>query len=193
MCEAVTAMTWLQWLQVGAMALTAAAGVQTARAQSASAEFQEEQAKENARLAEAQARNAELAGQVEEDRQRQLTRKFLASQRTAIAANNLDMSTGTPLDILGDTAALGEQDALMIRANAAREAWGFRTQAVDFRNSGSMARAAGRNAARGTYLTTAASLMDMASAFGGSTAPAGATNVKPNRKPDGSPRKPYGG
>ena len=190
MCEPVS---WTTWLTVGSMALTAAAGVQAAKAQSAAAEFQEDQAKENARLAELQARNAELAGLVEEDRQRQLTRKFLASQRTAIAANNLDMSTGTPLDILGDTAALGEQDALMIRANAAREAWGLRTQAVDFRNSGSMARAAGRNAARGTYLTTAASLMNTASAFGGSTAPAGATNVNPNRKTGGYPRKPYGG
>jgi len=37
---------------------------------------------------------------------------------------------GSPLDILGDAAALGEQDALATRYQAAREAWAQRIQAA---------------------------------------------------------------
>lgn len=167
MCEPTT------WIAIAGLVLTAAAGVQQAKAQKASAQAQEEQAAENAKAAGTQARNTELSAQVEEDRRRQLTRQQLGTQRSILAANNLDMSTGSALEILGDTAAIGEQDALTIRANAAREAWGYRTQAVDYTNQGAMARATGKNQVRGTYLTTAASMTQQAGGLsgGGGSAP----------------------
>jgi hypothetical protein len=37
--------------------------------------------------------------------------------------------SGTPLNLLSDTAQIGEEDAQTIRNNAAREAWGYRNQA----------------------------------------------------------------
>lgn len=139
-------------------ALTVAAGVQQAKAATAAGDAQAAQAKENAKAANVQAQNAVLTGQVEEDRRRQQTRAMLARQRTAIAANNVDMSSGSAADILGDTAAIGEQDALMIRANAAREAWGYKVDANNSMNQGRMAKAAAKNQATGTYLTTAANV-----------------------------------
>lgn len=162
MCEPTTI------IAVTGLILTAAAGVQTARAQRAAGEAAEEQSAENAKAANAQARNTELSGQVEEDRRRQQTRQLLASQRTTFAANNLDMSVGTPMEILGDTAAIGEQDALTIRANAAREAWGYRAEANNYLNQGRAANAAGKNQAMGTYLTTAASMTNQAAGMAGS-------------------------
>src|SRR5690606_30602593 len=101
-------------LGIASLAFTVLGGVQTAQAQSAAAAAQEAQAKENAKAADAQARNTVLAAQVEEDRRRAQTRAMLAAQRAAFAANNVDMSMGTPMDLLGDTAAIGEQDALTI-------------------------------------------------------------------------------
>ena len=62
-------------------------------------------------------------------------------------------------DFQGDPAAIGEQDALTIRANAARQAWGYKVEANNYRNEGRVAKATGRNAAAGTYLTTAANAM----------------------------------
>lgn len=150
MCEPTTI------LAVGALVLGAAAGVQQAQAYKAEGKVQEAQAKENAKAANVQAQNSVLTGQIEEDRRRQQTRAMLARQRTAIAANNVDMSSGSAADILGDTAAIGEQDALMIRANAAREAWGYKVDANNSLNQGRMAKAAAKNKATGTYLTTAA-------------------------------------
>jgi hypothetical protein len=149
-CEATTI------IAIAGLVLGVAGGVQQANAQKAAGQAQEEQSKENAKAANAQARNTELSAQVDEDRRRQMTRQQLATQRSVMAANNLDMSTGSALDILGDTAAIGEQDALTIRANAAREAWGLRSQATDYLNQGRVARVSGNNAAKGTYLTTAA-------------------------------------
>lgn len=152
---------------VGSLILGAAAGVQQAKAQTAAAEATEQQSKENAKAANAQAQNTVLAAQVEEDRRRQQTRAMLGKQRAALAANNVDMSIGTPMELLGDTAAIGEQDALTIRANAARQAWGYKVDANNSLNEGRVAMAAGKNAATGTYLTTAASLMSQGSSLAG--------------------------
>ena len=55
---------------------------------------------------------------------------------------------GSALETVADTAALGEQDVRTLRANAAREAWGYRAQAVGFT-------AQGRSA---SYLSRAASV-----------------------------------
>jgi glucan-binding YG repeat protein len=150
-------------LAVGALVLGVAGGVQQAQAQKAAGQAQEAQAKENAKAANVQAQNAVLTGQIEEDRRRQQTRRMLATQRTAFAANNVDMSSGSAADILGDTAAIGEQDALTIRANAAREAWGYKVDANNSMNQGRMANAAAKNNATGTYLTTAGNAMSQGS------------------------------
>jgi len=156
------------WIAIGSLVLGAVAGVQQAKAQSAAGRAEEAQAKENSKIANAQARNTELQGQIEEGRRRQQTRAMRAKQRTAIAANNADMSSGSAADLLGDTAAIGEQDALTIRANAARQAWGYRVDATNSLNQGAMAKAAGKNAATGTLLTTAANTFSSgANIYGG--------------------------
>ena len=41
------------------------------------------------------------------------------------------IDSGSALGILGDTAVLGELDALQIRDNAAREAWRFQVQGAN--------------------------------------------------------------
>lgn len=156
------------------MALTAVGTIQQVNATKAAAQAEERQADQNAKVAEAQAQNATMAGLVEEDRRRAQTRAMLARQRVSIAANNLDMSTGTPLELLGDTASIGEQDALAIRANAAREAWGYRTQAVNARNQGAMTVANAKAQNKGTILTGLGSLAKqgygLSGSFGGGQA-----------------------
>lgn len=163
----------LAWAAVG---LTALGGYQQYQAQGAAADAAEAQSKENAKAAEANARHETMTGLVEEDRRRTLMRQQIASQRVALAANNVDMSMGTPLELLGDTAAIGEQDALMIRANAARSAWGYRVQATDYGNQGRIARASGRNAQTGTILSTAGQMASMGYGAMGTGAGAGTAN-----------------
>lgn len=164
------------WVQIAGLAVTAVGAVQQTRAASAAADATEAQAAENAKFAEAQANNATRQGLVDEDRRRAETRAMLARQRVALAANNVDMSTGTPLELLGDTAAIGEQDALTIRANAAREAWGYRAQGVNYKNEGAMAKAAAKNQNKATILTSAGSMFNQAKGLAGSM-PSGLTTA----------------
>lgn len=149
MCEPTT-------LLLVSTGLSIIGGVQQYQAAKAEGEYAEAVANENAKINDLRAEQAAQIGNIEEERQRRRVRQMLGSQRAAFAANNVDMGTGTAVEVLGDTAGFGEADALAIRSNALREAWGFRVGAMDDRARGRAARAAGRNSAIGTLLTTGA-------------------------------------
>lgn len=168
MCEPTTIML------VASLAITAAAGAYTADAQKKQGQYQQEVAEQNAELSDLKATQASQIGHIEEERQRNRVKQAIGSQRAALAANGVDLQSGTALDMVAETALFGEEDALTTRFNALNDAWGLRAQGVDYRNQGNAARAAGDNAATGTYLTTAASMASTgSSAYGG----AGKSNV----------------
>lgn len=138
--------------------LTVAGGVQQASAARANARFQSRVAEQNATLADAQARDATARGDQAASEQNLRTRQIIASQRAGFASGNVDLDDGTPVEVLGDTALFGQVDEDRIRANAAREAFGFTRQAQEDRISASGARMAGRQQVAGTILGTATSL-----------------------------------
>jgi len=92
--------------------------------------YQAAQARNAATVSEYNAQDAERRGAVEEERQRRKTSLLQGSLQARLAAQGSDLE-GSPLDILGDAAALGEQDALATRYQAAREAWAQRIQAAN--------------------------------------------------------------
>ena len=53
----------------------------------------------------------------------------MGTQAARAASMGVSVSSGSPLDIMGDTAAWGEYDALAIRENAAHRAHAHQTQA----------------------------------------------------------------
>lgn len=143
----------LQWVGAG---LAVVGGVQQARAAKAAGEAQAQADETNARIGRTQAEQARQIGNMEEERQMRRVRAAVATQRATQAANGLDVNSGTALDLQAETAGFGAADALNLRSNAIRQAWGFEVGAVNDLNSASAARSAGRNAATGTMLTTAA-------------------------------------
>lgn len=86
----------------------------------------------NAALAEIEADDALRRGGEEETRYRRDLAQIAGTQRAAIGARNVT-ATGTALDMLEDTAMLGAEDITTIRNNAAREAFGLRSQAAESR------------------------------------------------------------
>lgn len=104
----------------------------------------------NARMLEAKARDSVRRGYVDESRFRVTNRGLIGSQRAGFAAQGVDISTGSPLDVQTDTAYQGELDALTIRTNAAREAWGFQVSAEDERMQAAAQRKLGKLQARST-------------------------------------------
>ena len=95
----------------------------------------------NARMAESTAQSALYQGQQQEISARLKTGQLKSSQRTAMAANGIDLGSGTATNILTSTDTMGEIDANTIAANAVRSAFGYRTQATNFQNDALMKRA----------------------------------------------------
>ena len=137
----------------------------------------------NAEVADLQAQDALARGDLAEQRFRTGIKGIIGSQRAAQAASNVDVGFGSALDVQADAAYLGELDALTIRTNAAREAWGYKVEGEDLRRQAEITRktgvqlaAAGRQratqanlAAAGTLLGSATSLVQMRYGFSNKT------------------------
>ena len=113
-------------------ALSAFGQVQAGQQAAAAAEYNAAVARNNQIIADRQAEDALKRGQVAEEEQRRRTRAMAGTQRAALAASGIQLDQGSPVDILSDTAQFGELDALTIRNNAEREAYGYRVQGMNF-------------------------------------------------------------
>jgi hypothetical protein len=123
-------------------------------------------AERNAAISNAQAENALYQGADEERQIRQRTRQLAATQKAAMSANGVDISGGSPLAVLSDTAYLGELDAQTSRYNTAQNVWSYRNQANDYMNQASAARAYGKNAKSAALLNGLTSVAQYYSQFG---------------------------
>ncbi len=132
MCDLVTAAA------VGSLAFGAMGAYQQSQATKASMNYQSQVAHNNAVTAEYQAEDAIRRGQLAEQDQRRRTALLKGTQTARLAANGIDISDGSALQILSDTDWMGEQDALTVRDNANREAWGYRVQAQNASSNSDM-------------------------------------------------------
>ncbi|RMH12120.1 MAG: hypothetical protein D6698_15615 [Gammaproteobacteria bacterium] len=135
-------------LSTSAGLLSGVTAYQTAQAQSKAAAY-------SAQVAERQAQDALARGREEEQRKRMQVRRMIGTQKARLGANLVDVSSGTPSDLVADTAMLGELDALTVRNNAEREAWGYRAQAGAKRYESDQYRTK-------SYLNLAGGLLDVA-------------------------------
>jgi len=109
----------------------------------------------NRRIAEFQATDALLRGTKEEERYRRLIATTVGAQKASFGQRNVTAS-GTALDILSDTAQIGEEDIQTIRSNAARTAWGYRNQASEASRWGAAQLSNAYGRAGSTLLTSGA-------------------------------------
>jgi hypothetical protein len=140
---------------------------QQASAQAAAAKFQAQVAANNQTLANQAASQAVQSGEAKATQQEMRTRSTFGAIAAAQAANNIDVNTGSALDVRTGAAETGQLDALTIRSNAAREAYGFQVQGVSFSADAALlemksqqAIEAGNIAAMGSLLGGATSTAD---------------------------------
>ena len=153
MCELTTA------LMIGSTVIGGIGQIQQANAASAASKYNAQVAEMNATLADRRAKDALERGAVEEQRKRMEVAQLQGRQRAAMAANGVDLTFGSPLDALVDTAVLGDLDALTIRQNAAREAYDFQVQGVNQRADATLSRANASASRTGGYLGAAGSVL----------------------------------
>lgn len=86
----------------------------------------------NQRLIEMQRTDAISRGKEAEKRLREGVKQAIGEQRTELAAQNVVLEGGdsTAANIQAETARLGEMDAMTIRNNARREAFGYLMQGI---------------------------------------------------------------
>jgi hypothetical protein len=138
---------------VGGTIMSVAGQRQAAQAAQARADYQAKQAR-------IQAEDSLRRGAVAEQAQRRKTAALAARQAAVLGASNLDLGSGSPLAILGDTAQLGELDAQTIRGNAQRESAAYSSQAGLFDLESDAAGSAGNIATFGTALGGIGSLAE---------------------------------
>lgn len=146
MCELMTMLT------IGSTLMGGLGAIQQGQASAASARYNARVADMNARMADRAAKDALERGKLEEQKQRQKTAQLMGQQTAAMAANGVDIGFGSPLDLLVDTATLGELDALTIRSNAYREERDIRQQGANYRGQAGMYRAQASSASTGGFL-----------------------------------------
>lgn len=145
---------------------TASAQVRAGNSEASLAEYNAKVADANARTADLNAVDAVERGYVDETNHRKAVKGFIGKQRASLAAQGQDLSTGSAVELQEDAAREGEKDALTVRSNAAREAWGYkmtgwnnRNLAADQRVRAKIAKQGGKNAAVQTILTDASQIL----------------------------------
>jgi hypothetical protein len=133
--------------------------------------YEAEQLERNAVLAEEQAKDALARGETGVQQIRGETAQLLGTQRAALAAQGIDIQTGSAAEVQQDTTALGELDILTIRANAAREARGLTFEASQYRTAAAFTRKAAKAQASAyrvdAWSTLLAAAPDVIGAVGG--------------------------
>lgn len=119
-------------------AVSAYGSIKQGDAQASAANYQAAVAQQNQQLADQNAKVALEQGQQQEAAKREQSAQMISAQRATTAAFGIDPNHGSSARIQGDTAALGELDAATIRNNAARTAYGYTTQGINFGEQASL-------------------------------------------------------
>jgi hypothetical protein len=98
-------------------------------------DFAQKTAGQNAGMAESAAKTAYERGAQQEMQSRMKYGAQRGDQAAAFGASGVAVGSGSAIDVLANTDALSDYDAKVIRNNAAREAWGYSTQAKTFRDT----------------------------------------------------------
>lgn len=140
---------------LGAQFATNAAGTYSqAQALKGQASFERGQLYSNAAMAKLQGQDAKRRGEIEAQRHLQATRGLIGAQRVAYAGQGVELGSGSPAEVMAETAGLGARDAQQIRQNSFLEALGFRSQAQQYRSQASFTKLAVRNQVRNSILSS---------------------------------------
>lgn len=152
------------------VATVAGAGVSYVASQQAAAatakqnEYNAQVAENNQRIADNAAQDAIARGDVSEQTKAYQTAQAIGAQRVALAANGVDVNSGSAVDLQSDTAAAGTLDQLTIKNNALRESIGYQNQGINYGNQATLDEQASQDTLAGGALKGTASLISGAGA-----------------------------
>lgn len=104
--------------------------IQNAQAIKAQGFYASSIANSNAAMAKLKATQALQAGDVAASRKDMVTRGQVGTARAMASGSGVDVNVGSPAAVQSEIRTAGASDVLTIKNNAAREAWGYQTQAI---------------------------------------------------------------
>jgi hypothetical protein len=150
------------WVAAGVAIAAIGAGT-TAYTQVQQGHNQAANAKYNAKLASRNAKIAQESAEYEARQKRRETARLIGRQRALYGKAGVTME-GSPLEVIQETAAQGEMDALMIERRYTQQATAYKSQAELARTRTEIAKRRGYWGAGSTLLTSGG---QMASGYGG--------------------------
>lgn len=107
----------------------------------------------NAQIAGVQAEDAIRRGNKSASQFKKQVKGMKGSQKAALAAQGIDIGSGSAAEILDNTDTQGALDVQTIKNNAWREAWGYKTQAIANTAEGRISQIAASQNIQSTILT----------------------------------------
>lgn len=148
----------------GAAGVVSAFGnIFTGLTEQGAANAQKRIARQNADVAE---RNADLtmaAAEGQEERLGMRSRAVAGAIKAHQGASGVRIDSGSSRDVRDSQRALGLFDAMTLKSNAARDAFGFKVKAKEFRDQAAVAKAKSNNAMIGASINALSSLLGGAS------------------------------
>ncbi len=135
-------------------------------AQSKASAYQAQIAKNNAITAGQNAEYATQAGQEKAQEQSLKNRDILGKIIAGQAANNIDVNSGSAVDVQATQRETGMLDVLQTENNAALQNYGYRTQAVGYQSQAALDEAQSKQAIPGALLSSAGGLASSAASLG---------------------------
>lgn len=141
-------------MQFSGMASSAIGSYYSSATQKINLETQAYLADTNARIAELGAQSALFQGQQQVGSLTMKAGQLKSKQRAAMAANGVSLSEGNAVELQASTDIMKEVDANTLEANAVRNAWEHRTQAVNYQNEALASRATASGISPGGSMAT---------------------------------------
>lgn len=116
------------------------------RSQAASSRYAETVAANNAQIAKQNADYAAQEGEVNAAKKERETRAKLGGLLADQGASGVDVNSGSAVDVRSSAASIGALDALTIRSNAARQAYGYETQGAEYEGEAAVDKSEASNA-----------------------------------------------
>lgn len=113
---------------VAGTAVSVLSSTQGGAASQNQANYQAAVAENNRIISEQNAQAATDAGEASSQTSQMRTAQQIGAKKAAAAASGVDIGSGSPLDVIADTSRIGMLDALTIKNNAARAAYGYKVQ-----------------------------------------------------------------
>lgn len=139
--------------------ISAIGAIQQGNAASQAAAYNAQVAANNAKIATRNAGFASQEGEANAAAKGMQNRKAIGEIKAGQAANGIDVNKGSAVDVRSSAAELGELDAINIRSNAARQAYGFQTQAAGDVAQSQLDRSESKNDAIGGYVRGGGTLL----------------------------------